>query len=109
MYNAHNEFEYNEVFSNTVIRYFAFSAKCRIQIVHVHFQESAASSTVGLSLLRTAMMMLELDFISSFNDPYTDNDPKTLYFGGTVIFLLVCFVLLMPILLMNLLVGFDAL
>ena len=45
--------------------------------------------------------------MASFNEPYTDNDPHTLYFGGTVIFLLVCFVLLMPILLMNLLVGIN--
>ena len=42
--------------------------------------------------------------MNSFNEPFTDNDPVTLYFGGTVIFLLVSFVLLMPILLMNLLV-----
>ena len=42
--------------------------------------------------------------MNSFNEPFTDNDPVTLYFGGTVIFLLVTFVLLMPILLMNLLV-----
>ena len=71
----------------------------------IRFQESAAHSTVGLSLLRTTMMMLELDFLASFNDPYTDKDPSTLYFGGTVIFLLVVFVLLMPILLINLLVS----
>ena len=70
----------------------------------VVFQSSAAHSTVGLSLLRTAMMMLELDFMNSFNEPFTDNDPATLYFGGTVIVLLVSFVLLMPIILMNLLV-----
>ena len=72
--------------------------------MYVLFKSSAAHSTVGLSLLRTAMMMLELDFMNSFNEPFTDNDPVTLYFGGTVIFLLVTFVLLMPILLMNLLV-----
>ena len=67
-------------------------------------QESHAYSTVGLSLLRTVMMMFELDFMTSFNEPYTDDDPATLYYGGTVIFLLAVFVLLMPILLMNLLV-----
>ena len=70
-------------------------------------QESAAHSTVGLSLLRTTMMMLELDFMSAFSEPLTDSDPTTLYFGGSVIVLLVAFVLLMPILLINLLVGIS--
>ncbi|XP_060594443.1 transient receptor potential cation channel subfamily A member 1-like isoform X2 [Ruditapes philippinarum] len=64
-----------------------------------------AFSTPGLSLLRTSMMMFELDFMASFSDPYTDDDSKSLYFGGATIFLLVIFVLLMPILLMNLLIG----
>lgn len=74
-------------------------------MLNFFFQASAAYSTVGLSLLRTAMMMLELDYMASFNEPFTDNDPSTLYYGETVIFLLACFVLLMPILLMNLLVS----
>ncbi|WAR23312.1 TRPA1-like protein [Mya arenaria] len=66
--------------------------------------ENRAFSTPSQSLLRTAMMMLELDFMASFNEPYTDDDARTLYFGGVTILLLVTFVLLMPILLMNLLV-----
>ena len=51
------------------------------------------------------MMMLELDFMSAFSEPLTDSDPTTLYFGGSVIVLLVAFVLLMPILLINLLAS----
>lgn len=68
-------------------------------------ESNNAFSTPGLSLLRTSMMMFELDFMASFSDPYTDEDPTSLYFGGATIFLLVMFVLLMPILLMNLLIG----
>lgn len=68
-------------------------------------EENRAFSSPTLSLLRTAMMMLELDYMASFNEPYTDNDPKTLYFGGITFALLATFVLLMPILLMNLLIG----
>lgn len=52
------------------------------------------------------MMMLELDYMASFNQPYTDSDSRTLHFGGLTIFFLVVFVLLMPILLINLLVKY---
>ncbi|XP_052774065.1 transient receptor potential cation channel subfamily A member 1-like isoform X2 [Mya arenaria] len=69
----------------------------------LNVEENRAFSTPSQSLLRTAMMMLELDFMASFNEPYTDDDARTLYFGGVTILLLVTFVLLMPILLMNLL------
>ena len=51
------------------------------------------------------MMMLELDYMASFNDPYTDPDDTTLPYKTATIFLLVVFVLIMPILLMNLLVS----
>ncbi|XP_045160098.2 transient receptor potential cation channel subfamily A member 1-like isoform X2 [Mercenaria mercenaria] len=71
----------------------------------LHKESNHAFSSPGLSLLRTSMMMFELDFMASFSDPYTDDDTKSLYFGGATIFLLVIFVLLMPILLMNLLIG----
>ncbi|KAJ8305934.1 hypothetical protein KUTeg_016479 [Tegillarca granosa] len=68
-------------------------------------ENTHAYSTPGLSLLRTAMMMLELDYMASFNEPYTDSDSQTLHFGGLTIFFLAIFVLLMPILLINLLIG----
>ena len=50
-------------------------------------------------------MMLELDYMTSFNDPYTDNDETTLPYKALTIILLVLFLLTMPILLMNLLVS----
>ncbi|CAH1773894.1 unnamed protein product [Owenia fusiformis] len=60
----------------------------------------------GLSLMKTTIMMLgEIDYISQFVQPYTDGDDMTLHFGGLTFALLVVFVLLMPILLMNLLIG----
>ncbi|KAK3607524.1 hypothetical protein CHS0354_025776 [Potamilus streckersoni] len=71
----------------------------------MHTEESRAYSTPALAILRTAMMMLELDYMASFNEPYTDDSNQTLLFGGTTILLLVGFVLLMPILLINLLIG----
>ena len=49
--------------------------------------------------------MLELDYMTSFNDPYTDNDETTLPYKALTIILLVVFLLTMPILLMNLLVS----
>ncbi|CAG2194102.1 ANKTM1 [Mytilus edulis] len=66
---------------------------------------SAAYSTPGLSILRSAMMMLELDYMASFNEPYTDSDEKTLPYKAPTMILLIIFVLIMPILLMNLLIG----
>jgi hypothetical protein len=51
------------------------------------------------------MMMLELDYMSSFNDPYFDNNSSTLPYSTLTILFLLIFVLLMPILLVNLLVG----
>ncbi|XP_052283274.1 transient receptor potential cation channel subfamily A member 1-like isoform X2 [Dreissena polymorpha] len=71
----------------------------------LNIEDNRAFSSPSQSLLKTAMMMLELDFMASFNDPYTDGDVRTLYFGDVTILLLVVFVLLMPILLMNLLIG----
>ena len=59
----------------------------------------------GIAMLRSVMMMFELDYMASFNGPYTDDDDRTLYFGNATIVLLLAFVLLMPILLMNLLVS----
>lgn len=65
---------------------------------------SGAYSSPGLAILRSSMMMLELDYMASFNDPYNDEDPLTLGFSNLTLFFVVLFVLLMPILLMNLLV-----
>ncbi|KAH9498446.1 Transient receptor putative cation channel sub A member 1 [Bulinus truncatus] len=68
-------------------------------------EESKAFSTPTLSMLRTFMMMLEVDYMASFNDPYTDTRDNTLHFGTLSLAFLTLFVLLMPILLMNLLIG----
>ena len=62
-------------------------------------------STPALSLMRTFIMMLgEIDYISTFLEPYIDDNPLSMHFGGLTFAFLVLFVLLMPILLMNLLV-----
>nr|KAG5700757.1 hypothetical protein BaRGS_034960 [Batillaria attramentaria] len=68
-------------------------------------EDSRAYSTPQLSLMRTSMMMLEMDYMASFNEAYTDGDDTTLHFGNVTLLLLAVFVLLMPILLMNLLIG----
>ncbi|XP_055886580.1 transient receptor potential cation channel subfamily A member 1-like isoform X2 [Biomphalaria glabrata] len=68
-------------------------------------EDSKAFSTPALSLLKTFMMMLELDYMASFNEQYTDDREDTLHFGTLTLTLLTIFVLLMPILLMNLLIG----
>ena len=69
------------------------------------FQSSQAYSSPVLSIIRTVMMMFELDYMVSFNEPYTDGNDTTLHFGNLSLFMLLAFVLLMPILLMNLLVS----
>ncbi|KAK6188192.1 hypothetical protein SNE40_004425 [Patella caerulea] len=68
-------------------------------------EQSMAYSTPGLSLFRTVMMMFELDYMESFNSPFTDSSDSTLHYGSLTFFMLALFVLLMPILLMNLLIG----
>ncbi|GFR58678.1 transient receptor potential cation channel subfamily A member 1-like [Elysia marginata] len=68
-------------------------------------EESKAYSTPQLSLLRTFMMMLELDYMASFNAQFVDGEPDTLHFGNLTLIMLVVFVLFMPILLINLLIG----
>ena len=57
-----------------------------------------------MSIVRAAVMMLELDYMSSFNEPYFDNIATTLPYPSLTIFFLLVFILLMPILLVNLLV-----
>ncbi|XP_046358020.2 transient receptor potential cation channel subfamily A member 1-like isoform X2 [Haliotis rufescens] len=68
-------------------------------------EESRAYSSPGLALLRTVTMMLEMDYMETFNGPFTDDNGSTLHFDTLTLFLLAVFVLLMPILLMNLLIG----
>ncbi|GFO25172.1 transient receptor potential cation channel subfamily a member 1 [Plakobranchus ocellatus] len=68
-------------------------------------EESKAYSTPQLSLLRTFMMMLELDYMASFNAQFVDGHADTLHFGSLTLVMLVIFVLFMPILLVNLLIG----
>ncbi|XP_070195077.1 transient receptor potential cation channel subfamily A member 1-like isoform X2 [Littorina saxatilis] len=87
------------VFSILIV---AFGLSFHMLLSH---EATHAYSTPGLSLLRTTMMMLELDYMASFNEPYTDDDNTTLHFGALTLFMVLVFVLLMPILLMNLLIG----
>ncbi|XP_069127645.1 transient receptor potential cation channel subfamily A member 1-like isoform X2 [Argopecten irradians] len=87
------------VFSLLIVAFgFAFFLLMRSEASHAY-------SNPGMAILRSGMMMLELDYMTSFNDPLTDGDDTTLGFGGLTIFFLVMFVLLMPILLINLLIG----
>ena len=63
-------------------------------------------TTPALSLMRVFMMMLgEIDYIATFLEPYIDDDPVSMHFSGLTFAFLILFTLLMPILLMNLLVG----
>ncbi|XP_072016502.1 transient receptor potential cation channel subfamily A member 1-like isoform X2 [Amphiura filiformis] len=59
-----------------------------------------------ISIFRVFSMMLgELDFINSFVMPLTDGNPATLHYTYLSYILLVAVVILLPILLMNLLIG----
>lgn len=49
-------------------------------------------------------MMLELEYSATFNDDYVDGRTDTLPYGNLTLAFIVVFVLLMPILLINLLV-----
>jgi hypothetical protein len=51
------------------------------------------------------MMLGELEYIANYVEPYEDDDPNTMPFGLLTYLFLIIFVLLMPILLMNLLVS----
>ncbi|CAE1328150.1 TRPA1 [Acanthosepion pharaonis] len=67
-------------------------------------EENKAYSTVPLSILKSVVMMLELDYMATFHVPNTDNRSDTLRYK-TAFSLLILYVILMPILLMNLLIG----
>ncbi|XP_022093376.1 transient receptor potential cation channel subfamily A member 1-like [Acanthaster planci] len=70
-------------------------------------EASKAHATPIMSMLRvcTALMLGELDYINSFVEPSLDYDPITMPHPEiTFIFLFAC-VLLLPVLLMNLLIG----
>ena len=61
-----------------------------------------------LSFMRTFVMMLgEIDYIPTYVEPLEDGDPNTMRFGTVTFLFLIVFILLMPILLMNLLVSED--
>lgn len=62
-----------------------------------------------MSIVRATVMMLELDYMSSFNEAYFDDKPSTLPYPSLTVFFILLFVLLMPILLVNLLVSLHAL
>ncbi|XP_041358334.1 transient receptor potential cation channel subfamily A member 1-like isoform X2 [Gigantopelta aegis] len=68
-------------------------------------EESKAFNNPALALLKTATMMLELDYMNSFNKPYNDDSDQTLHFSNLTLAFLAVFILLMPILLVNLLTG----
>nr|AOR81469.1 TRPA1 [Nilaparvata lugens] len=65
-------------------------------------------STVPMSLMRTFSMMLgEIDFLGTYVQPFylTDEDRRTLPYPFPAFLILGIFMVLMPILLMNLLIG----
>ncbi|XP_071835812.1 transient receptor potential cation channel subfamily A member 1-like isoform X3 [Apostichopus japonicus] len=69
-------------------------------------ETNRAFSTAPMSILRVITMMAgELDFINSFLGPATDDDDSTLRFETLTFIFLIALILLLPILLMNLLIG----
>lgn len=67
------------------------------------FRPQKQFTNVPLSLMQTFVMMVgELNYQNNFLEPYMNND---LPFGFLTYFIFVAFVLLMPILLVNLLVS----
>nr|WDP79885.1 transient receptor potential cation channel subfamily A member 1-9 [Apostichopus japonicus] len=69
-------------------------------------ETNRAFSTAPMSILRVITMMAgELDFINSFLGPATDDDDSTLRFETLTYIFLIALILLLPILLMNLLIG----
>ena len=78
-----------------------------IEGLHMSFilQPHGAHSTPHLSLVRVVIMMLgEIDYIATFMEQY-QGGLQSLHFPVISYILLIIFILLMPILLMNLLVG----
>ena len=51
------------------------------------------------------MFLGEIDYVPKFLKPFVDDDPQTNHFGVPTFLLLLTFILMMPILLMNLLIG----
>ncbi|PVD23407.1 hypothetical protein C0Q70_16676 [Pomacea canaliculata] len=84
------------------VLFVAFGLSFFILLSH---ESTRAYSSPLLSVMRTAMMMLEIDYMASFNEPYTDGDDSTLHYGVVTMLMVVIFVILMPILLINLLIG----
>ena len=72
----------------------------------MHLQEDKAFKTPWLSILRVSTMFLgEIGYLEKFLEPYVDGDPNTFHFAFPTFLLLLAFILMMPILLMNLLIG----
>ncbi|XP_046584651.1 transient receptor potential cation channel subfamily A member 1-like [Haliotis rubra] len=87
------------VFSILVI---AFGLAFYILMSH---EKSHAYSTPGLAMLRSVTMMLEMEYMDTYNEPYNDNSVVTLHYAHGTLFFMTIFVLFMPIILMNLLIG----
>ena len=69
-------------------------------------QDTNTFSSPQMSLMTTILMMLSsIEYIDSWVNPYSDDDPNTLHFDTLSFLMLAVFILLMPILLMNLLVS----
>ncbi|XP_033116145.1 transient receptor potential cation channel subfamily A member 1-like [Anneissia japonica] len=69
-------------------------------------EDNHAFRSPGISLFRVLAMMLgEIDSINSFISPATDESKFTLHFPAMTFTMLTCFIIFMPILLMNLLIG----
>lgn len=64
-------------------------------------------NSIPMSLMRTFSMMLgEIDFVGAYVQPYYESDTdKVLPFPMPTFYILALFMVLMPILLMNLLIG----
>ncbi|CAG5119034.1 unnamed protein product [Candidula unifasciata] len=58
-----------------------------------------------MSVYHTFIMLLELDYQSTYSDPLQDSNDLSLHFPTVTFLLLIIFILLMPILLTNLLIG----
>lgn len=63
-------------------------------------------NSIPISLMRTfAMMLGELDFVGTYIQPYIKTEDQWLPFPIPTFLILCIFMVLMPILLMNLLIG----
>ncbi|XP_012937566.1 transient receptor potential cation channel subfamily A member 1 isoform X2 [Aplysia californica] len=68
-------------------------------------EKNEAHSSPSMSVYRTLILLLEIDFINTFNRQYHDTSSHSLHFDRLTYFFLAVFIFLMPILLINLLIG----